>query len=138
MNTPFTEIYEIFLQNIADYRYDNLATKDEQIFYKQLKGILLSSMHKYKILDYDDTLDEFNCELNMLEKGILANCMEETWFTKFTQDLSAMSSRMRGRDVKGESSAIALKRNSEHLATIIETRRQLIIENQLHNLKERL
>ena len=49
-----------------------------------------------------------------------------------------MDDRMRGRDLKGESTAQILKQKTNRLATIMEKRDALIVEEQAQRIKEQL
>ena len=139
MNTPFSQIYDRFLYYIKDYKLDSLAKTNITATEKYLKGVLISAMPLYsRTFEYDDIMDEFNTELTQAEQNILAMCMLEVWFEKDTNDTQAMDDRMRGRDLKGESTAQILKQKTNRLATIMEKRDALIVEEQAQRIKEQL
>lgn len=138
MNTPFTEIYEIFFYNIKDYKIDDLAKQDEEDLYIYLKGMLISSMSRYATycnLEYDDTSNEFKAKLTLGEKSILGKCMAELWLEQNIQEDSSISAEIRGRDIKGESRAVLLKRKSDHLATLREDISHLIGQESIQRIR---
>jgi hypothetical protein len=77
MATPYTDIYDFFLTKVSDYSFLTLTQVDlEDQLYKYLRSSIVSfSKPKVDLKDRDETLKQFNIDLNDDEKELLATWM---------------------------------------------------------------
>ena len=116
--TTFEEIYEIFLFKVQDYKQRNLFLKDANVATSLLQSYLTSAIAKFKeckkdIKNPDLKLGQFNCQLDIVEKNILANLMVEAWFDRMIDDIIQMNDRLSDTDFKTFSTANNMKEKSE-------------------------
>lgn len=137
--TPFTNIYELALVTIQDYKLDYLAKNDLESFMVYLRGILLSVIPTFsgdcrQSLDYEENEDgewAFSNTLTPSEQGILADTMVLKWFSRNTNDLTQINLHLQGRDKKNHAEATNLKEKSEYLDRLREKIKQAITDYQL-------
>lgn len=136
MATPFTDIYDLAMIVINDYRLNRLYETDEDGFYQYMEGLLIKSIPKFASdsqtgLEYDITTSSFNNDLNLMEKDILANFVAITWFESIIQDITQVNLHLSGRDKKFFSEAQNLKEKSEYFDRLREKVRQQICDYQV-------
>lgn len=136
MATPFTEIYDLSMIIINDYRLNHLYKTDQESFYKYMEGLLIKSIPKFVSdcqtdLGYDIETSSFNNDLSLIEKDILANFVAITWFESVIQDITQVNLHLQGKDKKNYSEAQNLKEKSEYFDRLREKVRQQICDYQV-------
>lgn len=133
--TQFSDIYDLALVSIDDYRLEYLAESDEEAFYTYLEGLLVASIPKFvccrQPLTFDLTTSSFNSDLTLMEKSILADLMVIRWLEKITNDIKSVNLKLQGRNQKINSEATNLKEKSERLDRMREQVRQSMNDYQL-------
>ena len=82
MGTPFSEIIDMAMIGIRDYKLDTVFENDPEIFEKIMIGYLLKSVPKFtgckQSLEYDLDTQTFNSTLDAIEIDILADLVGMT------------------------------------------------------------
>ena len=138
LNTSFDEIYHLFLSQIQDYNLRNLLNNNIDIAQDMLKTFLLRSIPKFanctkRIMDIDDTTDEFPCKLDLAEKNILSELMVCTWLDWVINDIRQISLHLQDNDFKTFSEESNLKQKSEYCDRVREKASQDMVEYGLRN-----
>lgn len=81
MATRFDEIYGYFLNQITDYELGELSKDDVQAVSEMylLNSLMTIQDYSPKILDVDTNLKQFNEDLTMFEKLLVAKSMKLAW-----------------------------------------------------------
>lgn len=102
-NTEFSEIYHIFLNSIQDYHLKNLFQENIEFAEDMLQTFLMKAVVNFyncdKIKNVDTISGEFNCELTIEEKHILANFMLLAWLDYNINDITQMEINLNDSDL---------------------------------------
>lgn len=141
MGTNYSEVYEMFLSSIKDYKIDRLFRKIEgtelaEAYMKPflIKGLINFKKCKKDLEDRDDTTQVFNETLSTEEKVILSNLMLIEWLTKEVNDILQMKLHLQDSDFKTFSSAQNLREKSVHLNNTREVVDKQITQYGYNNL----
>lgn len=123
--TPFSDVFELFLAGIKDYKIDKLyklSVEDAEFYMKPflIRAITRFKKCKKNLENRNDETKIFNEDLNTDEKVILADLMIIEWLTKEVNDILQMKLHLQDSDFKTYSSAQNLKEKREHLYATIE------------------
>lgn len=136
MGTPFSNIYDLCLVDIRDYRLDYLYDNNQQALYSYLEGLLIKSIPKFvgclESLEYNVSTSTFNNVLSLKAQDILADYMVITWMEQNTNDATQINLKLQGRDKKSHQSSTNLKEKSERLDRMREKVRQDECDYQLN------
>jgi len=125
MGTPFSDVFDLFLTSITDYKIDNLyslGSEPTSPFYNYLQGFLIKAIPNFSncVQDLDDitpvvayTPAYFNVTLTSLEKGILSDLMTYEWFMKEVNDVTQFNLTLSDTDFKHFSEAQNLREKQE-------------------------
>lgn len=138
MTTPYSDIYDLFLQQIKDWKLDALYTADPMDFEVYLEGFLVLSLpsfleHCDQDLTRDDSTRIFTETLTDENKVILSMKMTEQWLMKEVQDIRQMNLHVTDKDFKTFSEAQNLREKSNYLITIRERISQAVTEYSWYN-----
>lgn len=139
MGTTFETIYNLSLITIKDYRIDNWAKKDYNVFLNHMEGILIRAIPRFsnclQSLEYNTTTTTpyFINDLTYLEQSILADLMVEIWFFGNMNDAAQINMQLQGRDKKTFSESANLKQKSEYYDKLVEKLSQSMTDYQLNN-----
>lgn len=102
MNTPFQEIYSVFLSNVESH---HLATIDEITLDEELSQLLFNGMAHFtmsnsSIYNFDKDMGEFNSKLDFLEVQILGKCMALEYMNRFLLDEKNLSLALNSKDYR--------------------------------------
>lgn len=132
MATSLSEIYDLFMQTVTDYRLIDLFNTSVPDFENYLESWLKFSIVEFNIcdqsLDYDETTKEFTVNLSLYNKVILANFMMKYWLQKAVNDVTQFNLHVTDRDYKVASEAQNLREKSTHLNMVKETCSQMLID----------
>ena len=111
MATPFVEVYDVFLSNIHSYK---LAEMDEINLEEELSQWLFGGMSYFtiartNIYNFSKSMQEFNCDLEFLEKQILGKCMALEYLNTHLMDEKNLSSALNSKDYRTYSPAKQLE-----------------------------
>lgn len=118
--TPYSEIFELFLASIRDYRIDRLYNQSVEDMENYLTPFLIKAITNFRkckvdLEDRDDQSRVFNQTLSTDEKVILSNLMVVEWLTKEVNDVLQMRLHLQDTDFKIYSAANNLKEKRELL-----------------------
>lgn len=132
MGTALSEVYDLFMLTITDYRLIDLFNLSEEDFEAYLQAWLDMAIVEFSIcnqdLEYDSTTKEFPEILTRENKVILATLMMKYWMQKNVHDITQMNLHVVDRDFKVASEAMNLREKSVHLNHIKETCSQMLID----------
>lgn len=132
MTTAYTEIYDLFLQRIKDWKLDALYTSDSEGFETYLRGFLVQAVPLFiestQSLARDDVAKTFEEDLSDDNKEILARIMVIKWFEKETQNITQFNMALQDKDFKRYSEAQNLKSKEDYLAFLEEQKDQRLVE----------
>ncbi|WP_144509965.1 hypothetical protein [Bacillus sp. FJAT-22090] len=111
MATPFNEVYPLFLSQVTDYE---LAVMDEVALEDNLQLWLMSSIGffsncKHDLSDFDLSLNQFNVDLNHLEKQILSKFMVVVYLDTHLIKEDLMKQSLNSKDYRMYSPANQIK-----------------------------
>lgn len=126
--TYTSEIYDLFMQTVTDYRLLDLFNTSQPDFETYLQAWLDYAIAEFTICDQDLTYTNgaFSETLTTENKIILATLMMKYWLQKNVNDITQMNLHVTDRDFKVASEAQNLKEKSAYLITIKEQCSQLL------------
>lgn len=137
--TPYSDIFDLFMVSVRDYKLDNLFVASTPNFERYLTGFLVKSIPdfdncKKDLEDRSDTDKVFNLDLNTLEKVILSNIMIYQWFIKETQDVTQFNLHLNDTDFKMYSEAQNLKSKEDWVNRLREVFNQDLMKYSIKNI----
>lgn len=135
MATPFSDVTDLALVVIDDYKLVQLSQIDENAFKTYLEGFLVTAIPDFDgcktDLSYNLATATFTNDLNVKEKSILSKFMVIKWFEREVNDIKQINLGLQGRDFKRNSEASNLKEKSEYIDRLREKVKQDITDYQL-------
>lgn len=129
-NTQLSEIYDLFMMTVDDYRLRDLFNTSQPDFEDYLQAWLDFAIVDFFVCDqdlnYDNIIKEFPAELSRENKIILATLMMKYWLQKAVQDVTQFNLHITDRDFKMASEAQNLREKSNHLNMVKEQCSQLL------------
>lgn len=107
MATPLTAIYNEFLASITDDMYMEITPEET---YAQLFDLFKSSIHwfefpRFNLYDFDEVVQEYNCDLTMEEIKIISIYMIVEWIGQQLASIEVIRMKFSGSDFKFTSQA---------------------------------
>jgi len=138
MATPYSEVFDLFLASIQDYRINRLYEKSVEDMENYLMSFLIKAIVNFRkcktdLEDRDDTNKVFNQTLSTDEKVILSNLMIVEWLTKEVNDILSLKNFLQDTDFKTYSQANNLKEKRELLTTMKEMVDKQIVQYSYNN-----
>ena len=138
MATPYSEVFDLFLTSIQDYRINRLYEKSVEDMENYLMSFLIKAIVNFRkcktdLEDRDDTNKVFNQTLSTDEKVILSNLMIVEWLTKEVNDILSLRNFLQDTDFKTYSQANNLKEKRELLTTMKEMVDKQIVQYSYNN-----
>ncbi len=140
-NTPYSDINDLFLQQIEDYRlielYNGGAGEENLTTY--LLGFMILAIPEFypctqDLSDRNDTLKIFNYQMTEENKKILSKLMVREWLAKELKDILQMRWNITDHDFKHYSEAQNTKSKQDVLSELREDCSQLLVDYGLkHN-----
>jgi len=127
MATPYSDIYDIALVEIRDYKLDKLYTLSPTNFAIYLNGFLLKAIPKFDncikdLSDRNETTKQFNKTLDDDEKDLLAEYLVVAWLTSEINDVRQLTGMMQnGKEARRYSEANLLDKKIALRDKTIET-----------------
>lgn len=138
MGTPFSEIIDMAMIGIRDYKLDTIFENDPTVFESIMVGYLVKSVPKFtgckQSLDYDLDTTTFNSTLDATEIDILADLVGMTWYIAEVQDVLEFKETLQDSDFKRYSTGQNLKSRQNYLEMMKENYHQHITDYQLEGL----
>jgi hypothetical protein len=140
--TPYTDIYDLFLNRIKDWRLNVLYNNGdgEADLNTYLQGFLILAIPDFDnctqdLEDRDDTtLNQFNQTLTTQNKVILSLLMTKKWLDKEIRDVTQMSLHLQGGDFRTFSEQSNLKAKQEYAIILDEEISQTLTKYGYSNL----
>ena len=112
--TALSEVFDLFMQTVTDYRLIALFNSSEADFEDYLEAWLIMSISEFsdicdQDLSYDSTDKEFTVVLSTQNKTVLATLMMKYWLQKNINDVTQMNLHVQDRDFKVPSEAVNLR-----------------------------
>lgn len=138
MSTPYSDIFNLFLTSIQDYRINKLYNQSVEQMENYLIPFLIKAITNFRkcktdLEDRDDTNKVFNQTLSTDEKVILSNLMIFEWLTKEVNDILQMRLYLQDTDFKTYSQANNLREKRELLTTMKEMVDKQIVQYSYNN-----
>ena len=137
MGTHVSEIFDLFMITVTDYRLTDLFDTSEEDFETYLEGFLEYAIADFEMcsqdLDYDETTKEFSETITRKNKTILATLMMRYWLQKLVNDITQMNLHVTDRDFRVASEAMNLREKSIYLNTVKEQCSQLLNDYEYKN-----
>ena len=131
MATQLSEVYDLFMQTVNDYRLTDLFEVSQDDFETYLQSWL-----EFAIVDFEDVCDQsleydsatglFPVVLSRENKIVLATLMMKYWLQKNVNDITQMNLHITDRDFKVASEAQNLREKVAHLNSVKEQCSQLL------------
>lgn len=140
MATPYTDVYDLFMQQIKDYVLDELYASSEINFNTFLQGFLVLAINEFDSMcdqdlsDRNDTTGAFNFDLLERNQVILSRAMVKFWLEKEVQDVLQMKWNLQDRDFKHYSEAQNLKEKNDFLTNVTERVAQMYVDYQFEDV----
>ncbi len=120
MGSKFSEIFDLFMVQVKDWRLQSLYESSTLDFEVYLSGFLMLSIPQFEevcnqSLAHNEESKEFTEVLTLDNKTILSKLMVEKWLEKEVQDVNQMNLHLQDRDFKVYSESQNLKEKSLHL-----------------------
>ena len=130
MSTSLSEVYDLFMMTITDYRLLDLFDTSETDFENYLQAWLIFSINEFTVCDQALTFDAdtniFTATLSQENMVILATLMAKYWLKKAVSDITQMNLHVTDRDFKVASEAQNLREKRAHLNVMTEECSQLL------------
>lgn len=138
MGTSVSDVYDLFMTQIKDYRLVTLYEQSEADFLTYLQGWLVQAIAEFDAhTNTDLTVDfdngEFDSTLTYAEQSILATMMTQYWLKKEIQDVMQMNLHIQDRDFKVYAEANNLKEKSVHYDKLKEEISQKLVDYGYQN-----
>jgi hypothetical protein len=138
MATPYTNINDLFMMQLTDYRLVNLFNASETDFNVYLQGFMLLSLTDFyncnqDLNDRSDAAQTFNFDMNQDNQNILSKLMITHWLGKEVRDILQMRWSVTDRDFKHYAEANNLREKQNSLNVLREECDQLLKNYSLRN-----
>ena len=120
MSIPYSNVYDLFLDEVSDSTFLQFPEIDRDLI---LKKLLLKSLSRFKacktdLLDKDDSLEQFNSDPSDEEQLILSTIMRYHWLNQKVYNIELIKQRMTTKDFK-------LSSQAEHLLRLTVLKQEL-------------
>lgn len=138
MATTFSDIIDVALVTIQDYKLNSLYQTNPEDFQTITNAFLLRGLPQFTNcktpLTYDMTTQSFTNTLTPLEISILADLWVYEWFEWHVQNVTQFENKRAPSDFKHYSEAENLKQKSEYLDKLREKYSQKMVDYGLLNV----
>jgi hypothetical protein len=133
MPTSASDIYDLFMAQIKDYKLTALYQDSEEDFLTYMQGFLIPSLAEFSAyttsdLTFDTVTGEIAGVLTNVEQNILAKMMHKFWLTKETHDIMQMNLHVQDRDFKVFAEANNLSAKENALVNLKEEVSQMVVD----------
>ncbi len=136
MTTPFSTIYDQFMQFVTDYRLNELYNTGVPNFEAYLSGFLIPAITDFKnanqSLSYSSST--FTETLSVENIKILALLMKKYWLTKEIDDITQINLHVTDRDFRVYSESQNMREKQNRLILEREQLSQLLVDYGLDNV----
>lgn len=142
MATPLSDVYNSFLNSVTDYKFIELNSQDddndgvtnlEDVLYGHLKKAIVRFTNCNKDLTIDEINQQFNADLDLDEKEILASIMSWSYVSGKILNVKNMEQNLSEREYRTYSQANHLKEMLSLKSNLQSEISQLMISYSLKN-----
>lgn len=137
MTTKYSEVYDLFLTKVTDWKLEKLYEVSPEDFETVLHSYMVVALPKFKncnqSLSRNDLTDSFTETLTEDNKITIASIMVESWLEKEVNDIRQMALHIQDKDFKTYAEANNLKEKSFHWSRIKEQNSQMLVDYSLDN-----
>jgi len=130
MGTSLSEVYDLFMQTVTDYKLIELFNSSPEDFENYLEAWLIYAIRDFgvcdQVLTYDSTSKTFTLDLTLENKAMLATLMMKYWLQKTVNDITQFNLHITDRDFKMASEAQNLREKATYLNIVKEDCSQLL------------
>jgi hypothetical protein len=130
MATTLSEVYDLFMLTVTDYRLNHLFDASQYEFENYLQAWLEFAITEFHIcnqdLNFDNDTKTFPDTLTRENKVILATLMMKYWLQKNVNDITQMNLHVTDRDFRVASEAMNLREKAIYLNHVKETCSQML------------
>lgn len=116
--TYASDIYDLFLVNIRDYKIDKLYQQSETAFESYLQGFLVRAIPDFyncnQSLAFDESSASFPSSLTSIEQRIISDHMTIQWLNKEINDVSQFENHLTDTDFRIKSEEANLRGKVAH------------------------
>lgn len=149
--TSFEKVYSYAKIVINDYKIDQLAMTDYNVFLEVMRSFITLGIPEFNLgclqsLEWTTQEETYNNEtvtryyflsdLDVNEVGILAKTIVYFWWTTKVNDVKAFMPHLSTKDFKALAEGAGLKQRSEHQDKLYENIQYSITQYQLGNLSK--
>lgn len=138
-NTPYQDVFDLFLQQVEDYRLDELFSASENNLSVYLTGFLVLAIPEFpqcnqNLSDRDDTEMVFYFEMTDENQKMLSKLMVKEWLSKEVKDIGQMRWTITDHDFKHYAESQNLKEKQSVLTVLTEECSQSLINYSYKNM----
>ena len=140
MGTQISEVLEMALVSIQDYKLNQLYQKSEQHteWYNYLLGFLSLAVADFdnclQTLEYDSATGYFTANLTNQEKMILSRWIVYEWFVRETNNILQFNNLLNDNDFRRYSEANNLREKSEYRDRTREIVMQMMVDYEKNSI----
>jgi len=138
MATNVSEIYDLFMLAVTDYRLTDLFIMSKEDFEEYLEAWLIFSISDFYVctqsLVFSKITKDFDVTLTQENIAILALLMAKYWLQKSVNDITQMNLHITDRDFRMASEAQNLREKSNYLNSVKESCSQKLNDYGYSNL----
>lgn len=140
MATPYSDVYDLFMLKITDYRLIELYQSSVVDFENFLQGWLKLSIADFlddcdqDLTDRNDTANTFNFDMTDKNQVILAVFMVFHWLEKEVNDVLQMNLSVTDRDFKHYAESKNLDSKTSYRDRLLEEKSQILVSYGYKNI----
>lgn len=139
MSTLYSDIYDLAMIEIRDYKLDKIYALSPTNFAIYMRGFLAKAIPKFMncvtdLSDRDDITMQFNNDLSDKEQDILSEWFVISWLSKEISDVTQFNMHLNDTDFKHYSEAQNLKEKTTHRDKLREMVKQDEVDYGLQNI----
>lgn len=136
MTTPFSTVYDQFMQFVTDYRLVELYNSSVPNFETYLSGFLIPAITDFKNANQSLTYSSSTFTETLYEENIkiLALLMKKYWLTKEIDNITQMNLHILDRDFKLHSENQNMREKQNRLILEREQLSQMLVDYGLDNV----
>ena len=135
MSVPYSNIYDLFLDEISDSTFLQFIEVDRDLILNKLLLKSISRFHACKtdLKDRDEVLEKFNSDPSDEEQLILSTIMRYHWLNQKIYNIDLIKQKMTTKDFKLTSQAEHLKNLQSLKKSLNEEISQVIVSYTVYN-----
>jgi len=132
MGTPFTDVFDLFLTKVQDYRLNTLYNTSPNDLTIYLQGFLINALPLFyncnQSLAKNNTTQLFTADLAEENQVMIADLMVEKWLGKELLNVTQMNLTVQDRDFKSHSADKNMEGKAKRLIEKREQNAQALVD----------